>query len=304
MDRRQIAYVLKVAEAKSFSQAAKQLYISQPSLSQYIINIEKQLGASLFDRGTTPLTLTLAGEKYVATASKILALEAELDQEIADIAQLKKGRLTIGSSPFRSTHFLPQILPRFKAKFPGVEIVLAEGMTAELEMLALNGQTDFSIGLLPVDENLFHYEPIFTEEIVAAIPASHPLSQEYGKCKSKKVRPQISLTALKDQPFIMVKSGQRLHQRILDLCAAVGFKPRITLESQSMESTEALVAAGLGVTLLPDTLIGRHQLLEPPCYFSLGDPAPTRTAVILYRKGRYLSRAAREFIDLTKELYK
>jgi len=305
MDYRQMKYVLKVAEEQSFSQAAKKLYIAQPSLSQCIQRLEKQLGVLLFDRAATPLRLTFAGELYIETAKRILDLNDQLIQQMDDIADLKIGRLTIGSSPFRSTYLLPQVLPAFQKKFPGIEIVLAEGTTAELEEFTLNGTTDFSIVLLPLAEDLFAYEPILTEELLVALSPHHPLSkQNKGSQSNQPPWPKIKISQLKEVPFILMKHGQRLHQTLLDLCAQAGFKPKVILESQSMEAAQSLVVAGLGATLLPDTLVRLRPMSEHPCYFSIEEPLNTRTVVIAYRKEKYLSKAARLFIFLMKEMHK
>ncbi|MEN6314888.1 MAG: LysR family transcriptional regulator, partial [Clostridiaceae bacterium] len=163
MDFRQLHYMLKVAEEKSFSKAAKKLYISQPSLSQYISNVEQQLGVRLFDRTTNPLTLTYAGELYEETAKNILYLKDQLLSQMDDIANLQRGHITIGISPFRSTYFLPTILPLFKKNYPGIDVSLAEGTMAELLELAINGATDFSIMTLPIPGELMSYDPIMTE---------------------------------------------------------------------------------------------------------------------------------------------
>lgn len=305
MEYRQMRYVLKVAEERSFSQAAKKLYIAQPSLSQCIQRLEKQLGVLLFDRAVTPLRLTFAGERYIDTAKQILALNDQLIQQMDDIADLKTGRITIGSSPFRSTYLLPQVLPIFQKQFPGIEIVLAEGTTAELEEFALNGTTDFSIVLLPLAEDIFAYEPILTEELLVALSSEHPLSkQNKGSNSNQPPWPTIKISQLKEVPFILMKHGQRLHHTLLDLCAQAGFKPKIILESQSMEAAQALVVAGLGATLLPDTLVRLRHMSEHPCYFSIEEPINPRTVVIAYRKERYLSKAARLFISLMKEIHK
>lgn len=305
MEYRQMRYVLKVAEERSFSQAAKKLYIAQPSLSQCIQRLEKQLGVLLFDRAVTPLQLTFAGERYIDTAKQILALNDQLIQQMDDIADLKTGRLTIGSSPFRSTYLLPQVLPIFQKQYPGIEIVLAEGTTAELEEFILNGTTDFSIVLLPLAEDIFAYEPILTEELLIALSPNHPLSKENKDRNSNQPPwPKIKISELKDVPLILMNHGQRLHQSLLDLCTQAGFKPKIILESQSMEAAQALVIAGLGATLLPDTLVRLRHMSEHPCYFSIDESQNTRTAVIAYRKGKYLSKAARLFISLMTKMHK
>lgn len=301
MDFRQLHYMLKVAEEKSFSKAAKKLYISQPSLSQYISNVEQQLGVRLFDRTTNPLTLTYAGELYEETAKNILYLKDQLLSQMDDIANLQRGHITIGISPFRSTYFLPTILPLFKKNYPGIDVSLAEGTMAELLELAINGATDFSIMTLPIPGELMSYDPIMTEEIFVALPPNHYLCQQLPHTHgSSSARPKLNLGMLRDEPFIILKQGQRMNQVALELCKRACFKPKIILETKNIEAAHALVAAGMGITFIPDTLVGFGNMTERPVYFSLEDLQPTRTIVIAYRKGRYLSKAARKFIAMTK----
>jgi len=303
MDFRQLQYMLKVAEERSFSKAAQKLYIAQPSLSQYIQKLEHQLGIQLFDRSTTPLRLTYAGELYAETAKKILDLKDQLSQQMEDIADLKKGRLTIGLSPFRTTYIMPKILPLFLEKFPGIEVVLLEGTSSELEDMAIKGVTDISIMTLPVEENLFSYDPIFTEEILVALPSNHYLSKSVNKdVKETSLYNKLHLNTLKEESFILLKQNQKLHQISTSLCKQAGFKPKIILESESIEAAHALVTAGMGITFVPDTLILFQQSNNKPYYFSMEGLNPTRTLVVAYRKERYLSRAAKEFIYMSRNI--
>lgn len=298
MEFRQLKYVLKVAEERSFSNAAKKLYIAQPSLSQFIAKLEHQLGVQLFDRTISPLRLTYAGELYIEMSKKILDLKIQLSNQMDDIAELKKGRITIGISPFRSTYTLPHILPLFHERFPGIEVLLSEGTMDELEEFALRGTTDFSIMNLPIKENFFDYEPITTEEILIALPPLHPLSQSIQR---NDLQPQIQLAHLREDPFIVLKPGQRLRQSAIDLCSQAGFNPHITLESKSIETAYALVAAGMGVTFVVDTLANQRPNGSLCC--SIAGIQPTRAIVIAYRQGRYLSKAAKEFITVAKDAF-
>lgn len=303
MDFRQLQYMLKVAEEKSFSKAAQKLFIAQPSLSQYIQKLEHQLGVELFDRTTIPLRLTYAGELYIETAKQILDLKDQLSQQMADIAKLKKGRVTIGLSAFRSTYIMPKVLPLFHEKFPGIEVVLVEGTSSELEDLALKGSTDITIMTLPLNESLFDFEPILTEEILVAVPPNHSLKEKIHKNSFKsELRSEIDLKILKDEPFVLLKQDQKLHQIATSLCKQAGFKPNIILESESIEATHALVTAGMGVTFIPDTLSLFRNVYEKPLYFSIKDLKPTRIMTVAYRKGRYLSVASKEFITTMKDV--
>jgi DNA-binding transcriptional LysR family regulator len=295
MDFRQLQYMLKVAEERSFSKAAQKLYIAQPSLSQYIQKLEQQLGVLLFDRSITPLRLTYAGELYIETAKKMLDLKDQLSQQMEDIANFKKGRLTIGLSSFRTTYIIPMVLPLFHESFPGIEVILLEGTSSEIESLAIKGATDISIMTLPINEGLFSYEAVLTEEILVAIPPNHPRFASYKHNK-------INLYELRDEPFILLKQNQKLHHIAANLCKQSGFKPKVILESESIEAAHALTTAGMGITFVPDTLTHFHKIIKPPLYFSINELTPIRQVVVGYRKGRYLSKAANEFIEITKNV--
>lgn len=301
MEYRHLKYVLTVAEEKSISMAAKKLYISQPSLSQLILKLEDKIGFPLFDRSCTPLKLTYVGELYIDTAKKMLDLSDQFTKKVDDFANLRRGRLTIGSSPFRSTYLLSQIIPVFEQRFPGLELILKEDTTRRLEELALNGLTDLSISLLPINTTFFDYEELFQEELLLALPPNHPLCMKFHRQPGDYHNPpQIKLQEVKETSFILLDQGQKLHNTLFDLCNKANFRPRILLETQSMNAAQALVGAGMGAALLPDTLIRASNLSKSPCYFSLS-PVPVRTVIVAYCKGRYLSKAAIEFINLMKE---
>jgi DNA-binding transcriptional LysR family regulator len=310
MEFRQLQYMLKVAEEKSFSKAAQKLYIAQPSLSQYIQKLEQQLGVQLFDRSTNPLRLTYAGELYAETAKKILSLNVQLSNQMEDISNFKKGRLTIGLSPFRSAYIIPKVLPLFHKKFPGIDVVLAEGNSVKLEDLAVKGITDISIMTLPIKENFFSYEPIFRETILLAMPPNHPICKKSltnhrsrQHASADNIHSEISLHELRDEPFILLKQHQKLRHIAISLCKQAGFNPKIILESESIEATHALVSAGMGIAFIPDSITLFPQTSITPIYFRIKDLQTTRTLIVANIKKRYLSRAAKEFITIMKDVF-
>jgi len=315
MDFRQLHYMLKVAEEKSFSKAAQKLYIAQPSLSQYIQKLEQQLGVQLFDRSTNPLRLTYAGELYAKTAKNILDLKDQLTNQMEDISNFKKGRLTIGLSTFRSTYIMPKILPLFHEKFPGIDVVFMEGNSIKLEDLAIKGTTDISLMTLPIKDNLFSYEPILKEKLLLAIPSSHSftkkiLTNHYAQQQrvhhhaAEFTYPKISLNEFCDEPFILLKQHQKLHQIAVSLCKQAGFVPKIILESESIEATQAFVSLGMGITFVPDTITLLPRAPINTVYLQIKDLDASRTLVVSFIKKRYLSKVAQEFISIMKDVLK
>lgn len=297
MEFRQYTYVLTVAEERSFSRAARKLFIAQPSLSQYIAKIEQQMGVLLFDRSVSPLRLTFAGSLYVDAARRILDLHQQLEQQMDDITQLKRGHLRLGISAFRSAYFLPEVLPEFLRCYPGIEVSLLEGSLQELEEAACRGLSDLSILTLPVDEALFAFEPILREEILIALPQGHPL--QTGNEKEKQ-RESLSLRSLAEEPFILLKTGHKLRQISNELFRQAGFQPRVVLETKSIEAAHHLAAAGMGVTLTLDTLIRSRQSEAQSRFFSIKDAPCFRTLAVAYAKDRYRSEAAQAFVSFLR----
>ena len=303
MEEKSLYYVQKILEEGSFSRAAKKLFIAQPSLSQYIGRIEENLGAHIFDRNAKTIKLTVAGEIYLQTEEKIQQLRELRIKQIEDTSQLKRGHLTIGSSHYRSMYLLTRVLPVFKQKYPGITIKLEEGITERLEDCAALGITDFSIVLLPLSHPALAYEEIYQEEIVLALPASHPLCEWTENKRSQfPPYPSMDFSLLKEDPFIIMKKGQKLRDSFFHLCQDAGFRPQIILESDSMAAAQALTAAGVGSTILPDTLATQNKFPQMPGYFSLKNAVMPRRIVVAFSQERSLTNAAKAFIRVMKDV--
>ncbi|HEY4390909.1 MAG TPA: LysR family transcriptional regulator [Paenibacillus sp.] len=296
MELRQLQYTLQIAEEKNFSRAADKLHIAQPSLSQQLSKLEQELGVKLFQRNTSAVELTYAGESFIEHARKIMDAVKELRQEMDDISQLRAGRVVIGSMPITGSHLLPYVLPAFKSAYPDIDIILREDTSLNLEKLTAGGGTDLSLLSLPLQEPTLTYEPIGEEPIELAVPPQHPLASQSAN------RSGVSLKQLKDEPFIVLKKGQGFRKITIDLCHQAGFEPNVVFESNNIETVQSLVAAGMGITLVPHFIARAKRSELIPVYLPLSDPAPSRTLVIAYRKGRYLSKAAEAFIETFKRI--
>lgn len=294
MELRQLQYALQIAAERNFSRAAEKLHIAQPSLSQQLSKLEKELGVLLFQRNTSTVELTHAGAKFVEQAQIIIDGVELLRQEMSDISQLRTGRVVVGSMPITGAHLLPHVLPVFKDKYPEVEINLLEDSSMNLEKLTANGQTDLSLLSLPLEIPSLAYEVLGEERIDLAVPPGHPLA-----CRALTGEP-TALEELKNESFIVLKEGQGFRKMTMQLCNNSGFEPQIVFESNNMETVQSLVATGMGVTLVPHYIARAPRSEFVPVYIPLEEPVPTRTLVIAYRRGRYLSKAAEAFIETFK----
>lgn len=170
MELRQLQYALRIAEEHNFSRAAEKLHIAQPSLSQQLSKLEKEIGVLLFQRTTNSVELTYAGSIFVQKAQQIIDMVEQLKQEMEDISEMKKGRLVIGSMPMTGSTILPFVLPVFQSAYPNIELLLIEETSANLEILTSQGQTDLSLLMLPLREDTLVYDPLLEEKIVLAVP--------------------------------------------------------------------------------------------------------------------------------------
>ncbi|MHA6533357.1 LysR family transcriptional regulator [Paenibacillus sp. BAC0078] len=294
MELRQLQYALQIAAERNFSRAADKLHIAQPSLSQQLSKLEKELGVLLFQRNTSSVELTHAGEKFVEQAQIIIDAVELLRQEMSDISQLRSGRVVVGSMPITGAHLLPHVLPVFKQKYAEVEITLLEDSSMNLEKLTASGQTDLSLLSLPLEIPTLAYEVLGEERIDLAVPPEHRLASR----SAAGIR--TTLEELKDEPFIVLKEGQGFRKMTVELCREAGFEPRIVFESNNMETVQSLVAAGMGVTLVPHFIARAPRSEFVPVYLPLAEPVPSRTLVVAYRRGRYLSKAAEAFMKTFK----
>lgn len=296
MELRQLQYALQIAAEKNFSRAAEKLHIAQPSLSQQLSKLEKELGVLLFQRSTNSVELTHAGAAFMEKAQAILDMVGQLQKEMEDISQMKKGRLVIGCLPITGSYLLPRVLPVFQERYPNIEVALVEETSATLEQLASVGRTDISLLTLPIGEASLKYETLLEEEIVLAVPPHHHLAME----RSKEPQP-ITFSRLADEPFIVLKKGQGFRQIAVELCRANGFEPRIVFESSNIETVQSLVAAGMGIAFVPHMIAMGHGTPFRPVHLPL-EGRPFRTLVVAYRSGRYLSKASEAFMAVLKEV--
>ncbi|UHA73014.1 LysR family transcriptional regulator [Paenibacillus sp. 481] len=299
MEFRQLQYAIQIAQERNFSRAAEKLHIAQPSLSQQLSKLEKEIGVLLFQRTTNSVELTHAGSVFVERAQKIVDSIEQLKNEMSDISQTKTGKVVIGTMPITGSHILPHVLPQFHKRYPEIELVLSEeSTTVNLEKMTAQGKNDLCLISLPLVEPSLAYEPVVDEEIVLAVPPEHPLAAGVGNGHTRAT--EISLSELRNEPFVLLKRGQGFRQLTIDLCREAGFEPRVVFESSNIETVQSLVAAGMGLSLVPSFIASAPRTEFVPAYIPLVG-RPSRTLVIAYRDGRYMSQAAEAFKQTFKD---
>ncbi len=297
MDLKEFEYVLTINEERSFSKAAKKLFISQPSLSQYINRLEGQLGVTIFDRNTIPLSLTYEGELYIEAVHKILDIVDDMKKKLDDITELKNGRINIGLTPSKSNNPLPAILPVFKEKYPRIETVITEATSSELEDMLSKGTVDVCMMNLPIKNKGIEFESIMKERLFIAAPPSF----EPKNAIMDNPYPRIDISELDSAPFILLHPDQRLRQIADSVFDKNNIKPKIMLETRSIETSLRLSASGLGFSFVPENVVKYSGLTNPPKYYSIKGQDFDWTLVIAYRENSYRSKAVQAFSKVVKE---
>ncbi|PWK88537.1 DNA-binding transcriptional regulator OxyR [Fulvimonas soli] len=298
MNLRDLHYLVSLAEHRHFGRAAEASFVSQPTLSTQIKKLEDELGVALVERTPRKVLLTETGREIARRAKGVLA---EIE-EIKAIAQRTRdpeaGKLRLGIFPTLGPYLLPHLVPLVRRRFPRLELLLTEEKTEQVVKMLREGALDAGILALPLHEDSLHAEFLFEEPFVLAVPERHPLAQHKGRLK---------LSDLEDENLLLLEDGHCLRDQALEVCQLAGAGEKAGFRATSLETLRQMVAADVGITLLPTLAIkppvprtGNVQLLE-----FAGHP-PSRRIALVWRKsssmGPFLQRFAEMIRGMPAEL--
>lgn len=297
MNEKHMQYVLTVLKEGSFTNAAKKLYVSQPSLSQIIKTAESNLGAPIFDRSTDPITLTPAGQLYVEAARQVTTISTNLRKQVEELSKEEFGTIRLGISVQRGMELLPELYPRFKKRFPHVGLELHEQGSATMEKSVLEGEVGIALlTTFPRHEELV-YDLIQEEKLVLIVNR---------ECKlAKRIAPgtPIDILEARDETFISSQSGHSVRTIQDSLFITRDMKPKIDLVTISIEVGKHVVAASPVVMACPDSYVETDNSPDS-AYFSypiLGVENP-RHFYACYRKDMYLTKYMKGFLEILHEI--
>lgn len=302
---KQFKYVLTIAKAGTISKAAEELNISQPSLSQYVKKIEKELDIELFVRTNGNCRLTDAGKVYVETGRQILSLEQQMKRSFLDIKEHKTGTITVGTTPFRSAVMMPAIVSRFKKRYPGIHMAIVEQGMHELKEAAERGEFDICIVNMPVEEKVFKVEPIMEEEMVLAVPKGSKLDvilDSNAKPSTDRKFASVDVDLIDGHEFIMLTEAQTMQKALSDLCRDSDVSLKTAAVVKSLEAQLEMVRMGIGAALIPTGLIKFGGGYENINYYSLSHELPKRKVAVIYRNDKPLSIVVKNLITDIKSI--
>jgi DNA-binding transcriptional LysR family regulator len=280
----QLAYFVAVADTRQFTKAAERMGVAQPSLSQQVRALEQDLGAQLFHRTRGNVTLTDAGEALSPIARRILADAETARREIQQLADVGIGRVRLGATPSVCTGLLPIMLAAFRQQYPGVELMINEGGSRDLQTALSEGAIDLAMIIdarLRDDDPLLVTVPLLREDLVVISPKDRPRPVQSRR---------MDIAELRDRPLVMFRRGYDLRESTVAACHAAGFEPTFAVEGGEMDAVLEFVNAGLGLAVVPSSVV-RDRFRATP----FTAPGLTRTVHLAHRRDIEPPRAAQAF---------
>ncbi len=310
----EIDYVYEVYKEKSFSAAAKNLYVSQPALSSAIKKIEARFGITIFDRSSQPITLTDEGKVYIEAIERIRAIKNGLETHLADISKLKTGHITVSGENYISSFIYPKIIIEFMQRYGGIDIEMVESNSHDLQNRLLGEEADLLIDY-NFDPQLYETYPITTEHVLLCVPKKLEINERLkdymmtardiknGKHLKAECKP-VDLKELENETFVILKKGNYSHKHSMELCEEAGFTPKVKIYPDQLITSYNMSRAGMGISMIPDLLVYSSPETGRCVYYKLTSAKSLRTLSLGFKKNRYMSRAVEAFIKTALEVYK
>jgi LysR family hydrogen peroxide-inducible transcriptional activator len=280
MNLRDLRYLVSLAEHRHFGRAADACHVSQPTLSTQVKKLEDELGVALVERAPRHVMLTAAGQDIAARARRVLGEVEQMRETARRTRDPEAGTVRLGLFPTLGPYLLPHVVPRIRARFPRLELLLVEEKTEAVLAMLRDGKLDAAVLALPLHEDWLEAEFLFEEPFVLAVPEGHPLASRSG----------LRLSDLGEQHLMLLEEGHCLRDHALEVCSLAGAGEKEGFRATSLETLRQMVAAGVGVTLLPMLAV------KPPVspsdsirLLAFRDPPPTRRMALVWRRSSAMS---------------
>lgn len=305
-------YVYAVYKEKSFSAAAKKLYVTQPALSNTIKRLEKKLGFPIFDRSTSPIQLTDEGQVYIDTIIQLMEIEEKFKQFLDDRKGEVSGRLHLGGTSMLITYILPKLISIYRKQYPEVNLSVSEfNVDDGIEQLTA-GKLDLLLGNEPLPDHVFESVHFMTEHMVLAVPREFEVNNElkaYWQTADniisgrfmEQMYPVVSLDHFIEIPFIALSQKNASFHVMLRACRQEGLAPQTIFSVDQELSAYKLTCEGMGATLVSDTLISSIRDHSQVVYYKLKDEIARRELWIHYKKNRYRTKPIKAFLELVNQ---
>jgi LysR family hydrogen peroxide-inducible transcriptional activator len=293
MEIHQLEYLAAVAEEGSISKAARRVGVAQPSLSQQVKKLEDELGHRLLDRLPKGVVPTEAGRQLLEHARRVLAEIADARRRIGDTPGAVTGSLAVGAIPTMAPFLLPGVLRRFSKRHPDVRLTVVEDVTDRLLGALERGEIDVAVLSSAHAPATVHCDRVAREPLRLMLPAAHPLAKS-AKGRAKQEPPAVPWRAMAGERMIVLQEMHCLAGQVSRFCDRAGVRPPVFMRGAQLSTVAAMVAAGLGVSVVPEMMCNAASW--PGCAIrSIAGESPTRDICLAWSLLRYRTNAARAF---------
>ncbi|PQO46257.1 LysR family transcriptional regulator [Blastopirellula marina] len=289
MEIHQLRYFVAVAELENFTRAAQQCHVTQPSLSQQIAKLERQLGTRLLDRLGRTVVLTDSGKELLPRARRILKEVDSAESWFQQPEGPPASSLKLGALPTIAPFLLPRVISHFRDELPQVALTIVEDYTDHLLDRLLKGTLDVAVMALPIDDPRFEVEPLFREGLLVALPPNHPLAD----------KPTLTFNQVRQEPFVLLHEVHCLGEQILGFCRQQEFQPRVVCESAQISTIQEMIRLGLGISLLPEMAIDTAD--DSIVYRPIRKLQPYRTIVATWNRHRTSTPPQARLLDILRQ---
>jgi LysR family transcriptional activator of glutamate synthase operon len=293
MELRQLKYFIEVAKREHVTDAADALHVAQSAVSRQISNLENELGAPLFIREGRNVKLTPVGKIFWEHIELAIREIEKAVQEVNEYLDPESGVIRIGFPNSLAANTLPRVISAFRQQYPKIRFQLRQGILSTLTKSVIKGEIDLAfVAPVPTEHDQLNGHILFTEEMMAVIPANHPLTEFE----------EIRLDQLHKEPFVMFRQGFTLREIVEDACRQAGFKPQVAFEGEDIDTVKGLVSAGLGVALLPEVTLADNTPRET-VKLRIIEPHVTRTVGVITPKNREPAPSIKVFFQFLQSFY-
>lgn len=301
MDVKEATYILAIDRYKSINKAAKALYISQPSLSKYLQNLEYRMGAKLFSRIHSEYVPTYIGRRYLEYARKIVEIAGEWDAEYRDLMNVNKGQLNIAIPIVRSWCLIPDTVGIFHRKYPKVDVNIYEAAHSVEKMLSDEDNIDLAVYNVSVFPKSLDYQIIGLSEIVLVVPEGHPIIGTAEERNGYRF-PWVDIKELSNEEFILLYEQQTTGRVIQKMFEEAEITPNVWMRTRSSEVAIRMVQKRAGITLAAEGYVEHMGRDAEVVCLSIGDHQICTTMIAAFRPGQYLPGYVQEYINIVKEV--
>jgi len=308
-------YVYEIYKEKSFTKAAQKLYISQPSISAAVKNIEEKIGSPIFERTNSEIRLTPIGAEYISAIEKIRETENEFKSKLQDIYNMEIGEISIGATGFISTYIMPGIINRYTNLYPKISLSLSEANSSYMSELIQNDIIDIGLDCLDEDMDFYDKYPLRKETIMLCVPSNLEINNKFKQYQinpediySRKVDiqavPSVPISAFKNENFILLKKGHSMYNHASKVFNENGIEPKIVYTVDQFNVSYLLSESGMGVCFVSDTLFKYSNNHKNVVAYNIDDRINTRSLCVIHKKNKYCTKAMERFIDVAKAIIK